>query len=102
MEFKNGFLNKNSTKVDQSKYKMCDVGKVSFPTPTSEYWLKAQETHNFIVENMLTRYNSYRVNTTDQTNIAYEWYNVSQIYADAAMIQAGDTRCEYRWNWEWR
>ena len=63
-----------------------------FSTPTSEYWLKAQETHNFVVENLLTPYNSYRVNTSSQTNIAYEWYNVSQIYADAAMIQAGDTR----------
>jgi hypothetical protein len=61
-------------------------------TPTSEYWLKAQETHNFVVGNLLTRYNSYRVNTTTQTNIAYEWYNISQIYADAAMIQAGDAR----------
>ena len=30
------------------------------------------------------------MNTTDHTDIAYEWYNVSQIYADAAMIQAGD------------
>ncbi|CAF1149127.1 unnamed protein product [Adineta steineri] len=64
----------------------------SFREPTSKYWLQAQETHNFIVENLLTRYNSYRVNTTDQTNTAYEWYSASQIYADAAMIQAGDTR----------
>lgn len=60
--------------------------------PTSEYWLKAQETHNFVVGNLLTRYNSYRVNTTTQTTNAYEWYNTSQIYADAAMVQAGDTR----------
>jgi uncharacterized protein YyaL (SSP411 family) len=59
---------------------------------TSKYWLKAQETHNFVVANLLTRYNSYRVNTTTQTGIAYEWYNASQIYADAAMIQAGDIR----------
>lgn len=60
--------------------------------PTSEYWLKAQQTHDFVVGNLLTQYHSYRVNTTDQTNIAYEWYNISQIYADAAMVQAGDTR----------
>lgn len=59
---------------------------------TSEYWLKAQQTHDFVVGNILTQYHSYRVNTTTQTNIAYEWYNVSQIYADASMIQAGDTR----------
>ena len=32
------------------------------------------------------------VNTTSQTTTAYEWYNISQIYTDAAMIQTGDTR----------
>lgn len=57
---------------------------------TSPYWQKAQETHNFVYGNILTSYNSYRVNTTTQTITAYEWYNVSQIYADAAMVQAGD------------
>ncbi|RZK89644.1 MAG: hypothetical protein EOO98_10070 [Pedobacter sp.] len=40
--------------------------------------------------NILTSYNSYRVNTTTTTTTAYEWYNSSQIYADAAMIAAGD------------
>lgn len=57
---------------------------------TSPYWQKAQETHNFVYGNILTSYNSYRVNTTTQTTTAYEWYNASQIYADAAMVQAGD------------
>jgi hypothetical protein len=57
---------------------------------TSAYWLKAQETHNFVYGNLLTGSNSYRVNTTTQTGIAFEWYNVSQIYADAAMIARGD------------
>jgi hypothetical protein len=64
----------------------------TFHAPSSEYWLKAQETHDFVVRNLLTRYNSYQVNTTSETNVAYEWYNTSQIYADAAMIQAGDAR----------
>ncbi|RCH53838.1 hypothetical protein DJ568_14950 [Mucilaginibacter hurinus] len=58
--------------------------------PSSAYWQKAQETHNFVYGNILTSYNSYRVNTTTTTNTAYEWYNSSQIYADAAMIAAGD------------
>ncbi|MGN6397828.1 MAG: glycoside hydrolase family 76 protein [Mucilaginibacter sp.] len=57
---------------------------------SSAYYSKAQDTHAFVVGNILTSYNSYRVNLT--TNSCYEWYNVSQIYADAAMIQAGDTR----------
>ncbi|WP_342645470.1 glycoside hydrolase family 76 protein [Mucilaginibacter sp. CSA2-8R] len=56
----------------------------------SAYWLKAQETHNFVYGNLLTGFNSYRVNNTTQTGIAYEWYNVSQIYADAAMVARGD------------
>jgi uncharacterized protein YyaL (SSP411 family) len=56
----------------------------------SAYWLKAQQTHNFVVGNLKTTYNSYRVNTTTQTTQAYEWYNISQIYADAAMVKAGD------------
>lgn len=57
---------------------------------SSAYWIQAQETHNFVYGNILTPYNSYRVNTTTQTTTAYEWYNISQIYADAAMVQRGD------------
>lgn len=65
---------------------------IGIHSASSVYWTKAQETHNFIVGNLLTSYNSYRVNTTASTGTAYEWYNVSQIDADAAMIQAGDSR----------
>jgi uncharacterized protein YyaL (SSP411 family) len=57
---------------------------------SSAYWNYAQQTHSFVVGNILTTYNSYRVNTT--TNSCYEWYNASQIYADAAFVQVGDSR----------
>jgi uncharacterized protein YyaL (SSP411 family) len=67
-----------------------ELMKVKPSSTTSAYWIKAQETHNFIYGNLLTSYNSYRVNTTTQIGIAYEWYNVSQIYADAAMVARGD------------
>jgi hypothetical protein len=53
-------------------------------------WAKAQATHNFVVGNLLTPYNSYRINPG--SNTAYEWYCVSQIYADAAMVVVGDSR----------
>jgi hypothetical protein len=56
----------------------------------SAYWNYAQQTHSFVVGNILTSYNSYRVNTT--TNSCYEWYNASQSYADAAFVQLGDSR----------
>src|SRR5664279_2533466 len=59
--------------------------------PVSVYLTKAKETHGFIIANLLTSYNSYRVNTTSDTNSAFEWYNASQIYADAAMIEIGDS-----------
>lgn len=59
-------------------------------TPVSAYLTKARETHDYIVNNLLTSYKSYRVNTGANANTAYEWYNASQIYADAAMIAAGD------------
>ena len=57
----------------------------------SEYFTKAKETHDFVINNLLTSYNSYRVNTTTNINSAFEWYNVSQLYADAAMVALGDT-----------
>jgi uncharacterized protein YyaL (SSP411 family) len=75
-------VNESSTRADSTKTKPLSTN--------SAYWVKAQETHNFIYGNLLTSYNSYRVNTTTQTGIAYEWYNVSQIYADAAMVARGD------------
>jgi uncharacterized protein YyaL (SSP411 family) len=61
------------------------------PRPASVYLTKAKETHDFITSNLLTSYKSYRVNTSTNTNSAFEWYNVSQIYADAAMIEIGDS-----------
>jgi hypothetical protein len=64
-------------------------GGTTVPTE-SLYLSKAKETHNFIVGNLLTPYQSYRVNTTTDPNSAFEWYNVSQIYADAAMVASGD------------
>lgn len=59
---------------------------------SSSYWNYAQQTHSFIVGNILTTYNSYRGNTTTEFNNAFEWYNTSQIYADAAFVKAGDSR----------
>ncbi len=59
--------------------------------PVSAYLTKAKETHDFITSNLLTSYKSYRVNTSTNTNSAFEWYNVSQVYADAAMIEIGDS-----------
>jgi hypothetical protein len=67
------------------------VKKLKAQSTSSAYYLKAQETHNFVYGNLLTTYNSYKVNTTTQTTTAYEWYNVSQIYADAAMVKIGNT-----------
>lgn len=60
-------------------------------TPTISYLQLARETNSFITGNLLTQYGSYRANTTSRVNNAYEWYVASQIYADAAMIAAGDT-----------
>ncbi len=60
------------------------------PVPIS-YLQLARETHGFITGNLLTQYGSYRANTTTRANTAYEWYTISQIYADAAMIAAGDS-----------
>src|SRR3569833_1378825 len=57
---------------------------------SSAYWNYAQQTHSFVVGNIMTTYNSYKVNTT--TNSCYEWYNASQIYADAAFVSVGDSR----------
>jgi uncharacterized protein YyaL (SSP411 family) len=57
----------------------------------SQYLTKARETHSFITANLLTSYNSYRVNTTTDANSVFEWYSISQIYADAAMVGIGDS-----------
>jgi uncharacterized protein YyaL (SSP411 family) len=57
---------------------------------TSAYWTKAEQTHDFVVGNLLTSYNSYSI--TPGSSTTYTWYNVSQMDADANMIQQGDTR----------
>ena len=62
------------------------------PGTTVNYLQLAQETHTFTVNNLLTGSYSYRANTTTHSNNCYEWYNVSQIYADAAMVGAGQTK----------
>ncbi|MDB4923367.1 glycoside hydrolase family 76 protein [Mucilaginibacter sp.] len=70
-----------------------DTGGNTPPDTTpvvSAYLTKANETHEYITNNLLTSYKSYRVNTGANANSAYEWYNVSQIYADAAMVANGD------------
>ncbi|MEO6547597.1 MAG: glycoside hydrolase family 76 protein [Ferruginibacter sp.] len=79
----------------------CGKDKVTPPPPTPppvdtvavvpiSYLKLARETHDFVLGNLVTQYSSYRANTTSHSNEAYEWYNVSQVYADAAMIGAGD------------
>jgi uncharacterized protein YyaL (SSP411 family) len=79
----------------------CGKESVSPPPPTPppvvpppeeavSYIKLAKETHDFIAGNLLTQYGSYRANTTSHSNNAYEWYTVSQIYADAVMVGAGE------------
>lgn len=60
------------------------------PPATSVYLSNARSTHSFIAAYYLTPYGSYRVNTTTNTTGAFEWYNASQLYADAAMVASGD------------
>ena len=55
----------------------------------SAYLTKAEQTHDFIAANLLTSYGGCKANTTTEAGTAYEWYNASQIYADAAMVAAG-------------
>jgi len=62
------------------------------PPAKADYLLLAQQTHSFTVNNLLTASFSYRANTTNHANNCYEWYNVSQIYADAAMVAAGQSK----------
>lgn len=60
------------------------------PVQATDYLAIAKETRNFVNNNLLTANFSYRANTTSHANNCFEWYNVSQIYADAALIAAGD------------
>ena len=65
-----------------------DTGKAG---TISRYMTKALETHAYITSNLLTTNSSYRANNSTLNGTAYEWYNVSQIYADAAMVKIGQT-----------
>ncbi|NTE04470.1 hypothetical protein G6M26_05660 [Agrobacterium tumefaciens] len=62
------------------------------PGASVDYLKQAQETHIFTINNLLTASYGYRANTTTHANNCYEWYNVSQIYADAAMVGIGQTK----------
>ncbi|RZJ65387.1 MAG: hypothetical protein EOO45_16790, partial [Flavobacterium sp.] len=53
------------------------------PGASINYLQQAKETHTFTVNNLLTASYGYRANTTSKSNNCFEWYNVSQIYADA-------------------
>jgi uncharacterized protein YyaL (SSP411 family) len=69
-----------------------DTTKPTTPVPTvSRYLTAAKKTHAYVLANLLTPYKSYRVNATTDPTSAFEWYNVSQIYADAAMVKLGET-----------
>jgi len=61
------------------------------PGAPVNYLQLAKDTHNFTVNNLLTGSYSYRANTTSKAANCFEWYNVSQIYADAAMVAAGES-----------
>jgi hypothetical protein len=63
---------------------------VTPPVVTKTYLELAKESRTFVTNNLLTSSFSYRANTTTNANACYEWYNASQIYADAALIAAGD------------
>jgi uncharacterized protein YyaL (SSP411 family) len=60
------------------------------PTTESVYLTNAKATHAFIAAGYATPFGSYRVNTTNNTSSAFEWYVASQLYADAAMVASGD------------
>jgi len=69
-----------------------DTTKPNVPgTTVSRYLTAARKTHEYVLTNLLTPYKSYRVNVTTDPTSAFEWYNVSQIYADAAMVKIGET-----------
>jgi hypothetical protein len=67
------------------------IPPVVVPGTPVNYLQLAKETHTFTVNNLLTGSYGYRANTTTHANNCYEWYNVSQIYADAAMVGIGET-----------
>jgi uncharacterized protein YyaL (SSP411 family) len=55
----------------------------------TQYWTNAKAVNDFVRRDFRTPYGSYRIQTNSST--AYEWYCVSQIYADSAMLSCGDT-----------
>jgi Glycosyl hydrolase family 76 len=66
------------------------ASKAQAQVSNSAYWTLAQTTHNFVVGNLLTSSAGYRIEPGSSTS--YAWYDGSQMYADAAFIQAGDDR----------
>ncbi len=60
------------------------------PVTESVYLTNAKATRAFIQAGYATPFGSYRVNTTNNTTSAFEWYIASHLYADAAMIANGD------------
>lgn len=56
---------------------------------SSKYWKNAELVHDFVVRNFESSSQGYRIQTN--STAAYEWYCISQIYADSAMIDRGDT-----------
>ena len=78
------------SKSNVTPQKTKPVDTTTPPPVVSVYLTNAKATHTFIVNNYLTSYGSYRVNTTTSINSAFEWYNASQLYADAEMVALGD------------
>lgn len=60
------------------------LGSGTTTTSATNYLSNAQNTHSYVVKNLLTTYGSYAIEPGATTS--YAWYNGSQIYADAAMI----------------
>jgi uncharacterized protein YyaL (SSP411 family) len=63
---------------------------VNPPTTGKSYLELAKESRSFVTNNFLTSSYSYRANLSNNSNACFEWYNVSQIYADLALFAAGD------------
>ena len=53
----------------------------------SDYWTLAQDTHNFVVGNLLNSSGGYSIEPGSSTS--YAWYDGSQMYADAASSRPG-------------
>lgn len=78
------------SKSNVTPQKINPIDTTKTPPPVSVYLTNAEATHTFVINNYLTPYGSYRVNTTTNTNTAFEWYNASQLYADAEMLGLGN------------